>query len=561
MDKYEKRNLKTLFVWDESHYAQSKNQRPDKFLRKIGISADGDYNNLQENNNWFLSVSATPFSEYSDNYHYNQQKKIVYMHPGENYNSVKDMLTSGRIKSFENVEQGLRLALSTPHDTYKYGIIRISSKNEELILNIIKDFTSWQTVIYDSLSSGDIKKIGNDTWNGMENVPKKDTLILLRGKCRMGKNLEKRHVLFAMETAKNSNTDTVLQGLLGRSCGYSEGSKSIIVYIHNKIFRSGEIEKYINLTENQSVIPSKACNIIKVKTIKNKHPIVPFIIKNANADGESRRQLIKYICKKIDEPQFNFRNTDNRQFNEIRSKIRRYLDKDNSIEIIVHYVTKNLKDNENNLVRIAKWKKISKSLHHFMNSDDKQPMNLWFTGIDENKSNGEPLKEGRIINLFYYSESNEEYGIEAGSVFVYGVTEAPNEYYETNISIPKTTKREIFAHKLEDGTEIVSNGGYVIHLPFKTCNDANLMKKYLLKFAELSLQFPESRRITSQWDESSLEYKGITIGPVVKQALLPNGYIYKEIKSKYGFELKLNCEETINEMECSVLKRYASISW
>ena len=98
----------------------------------------------------------------------------------------------------------------------------------------------------------------------------------------MGKNLEKRHILFVMETSKNSHTDTVLQSLLGRVCGYSTGSDQIPVYLHKKIIKSGEIERYIIALEDIEqtgefkMLPRKAHNIVPCEVIKSKHPIIPF---------------------------------------------------------------------------------------------------------------------------------------------------------------------------------------------------------------------------------------------------------------------------------------------
>ena len=66
LGKYTNTHSKTLFIWEEAHHAQTKNQRPDKFLKKIGILANGDRNALSQNNNFVLSVSATPFSGFSD---------------------------------------------------------------------------------------------------------------------------------------------------------------------------------------------------------------------------------------------------------------------------------------------------------------------------------------------------------------------------------------------------------------------------------------------------------------------------------------------------------------
>ena len=268
----------TLFIWEESHYAQSKTQRPDKFLKKIGVSGDGNGEVLQSNRNLMMTISATPFSELSDNLRHNQGKHIVKMEPGEGYVSVKSIRDSGRLKTFKNYADGLRAALSLPKDGKKYGIARITTKNEETVRRIAEEY-GWQCVVFDSLAKGNEKDEGERVWNSMANAPAVNTIILIRGKCRMGKNLEKKHQSFVIETAKMSKTDTVLQSLLGRVCGYSEGSDKVMVYLSERIANSGEIDRYVEMWENPgvTVIPTNACNMTTKKVTLNV-PIPPIAI-------------------------------------------------------------------------------------------------------------------------------------------------------------------------------------------------------------------------------------------------------------------------------------------
>ena len=427
---------KTLFVWEEAHYAQTVNQCPDKFLDKVGISANGDKLVLQEKENYVLSVSATPFSEYSDYYYYGQCKKIIYMQPGVGYTSVKDILGSGRLKSFSNIENGLVTALSTPYDTPKFGIVRITNKNENAVKEIIRQFPSWKQVIYDSLGDSKTRDIGIETWKQMNNVPEQNTVILLRGKCRMGKNLDKKHIAFVMETVKNANTDTILQGLLGRVCGYSEGSDKIDVYLHNKIIKSNEIERYISLVNGESIIPSKATNIAKTTIYKTKYPIIPF--KVILSSDIQRKDIIETIYDKISKPDFDFEPTDENQFEEIKSKFQRFLTKDKDIEIIIHYVSKNIESGSNTE---QKWIDMSNTICKYESTNEICPKNLWHTGI---VTKGK--KEGRIINVFYYKEAFGN-AISANSAYIYGVTDTPNPHCQVMSSVIQTTKREVFCGK------------------------------------------------------------------------------------------------------------------
>jgi len=553
LNKIKKTYTKTLFIWEEAHHAQTIHQCPDKFLKKVGISADGDFDHLNEKGNFVVSISATPFSEISDIHYFEQQKKLVYMRPGVGYNSVKNILTSGRLKSFSSVESGLRTALATPHGSSKYAIVRISNKNEDTIKRVIGE-CGWNWVIFDSLSNGEAKDLGQKVWDGMKNAPERDIVILLRGKCRMGKNLEKEHVLFVMETAKSSNTDTVLQGLLGRVCGYSAGSDLVDVYLHQKIVKSGEIERYIDLTEGQHIIPAKACNIAKTSVIKTRHPIIPFMVSNVDSEGNSNKQIKSKIRKEIS-GNFDFGRTEPEQFYEIRDK---FLDtkaiSEKKIEIVIHDVT----GNEQN-----RFEPVSKAIHHFKTTDDSLPVSLWHTGVEKVKKDGTRFEEGRIINVFYYKNNDERYGILAGSAFIYGVTEKKNSIYVSKTNIPKTTGREVFAHNLEDGTEVVSNGSFVIQMPLDTSKNVSIMKQWISDFVELSLRFPDSRSVHSQWDNKDKMYKGIVMVQEVERALLPGGEIYQEIQSKFGFRIDLAKSDQPLDQKIVALGyvRYASINW
>jgi hypothetical protein len=556
LNKHKNTYSNTLFVWEEAHHAQTIHQCPDKFLHKVGISADGNSSCLASKGNYVVSISATPFSEISDLVHNEQDKMLVYMRPGVGYNSVKTIMESGRLKSFKNVDSGLRDALATPHDSPKYAIVRISNKNEETVKSIISQ-NNWKFVVYDSIASGADKDEGARVWNGMKNAPVENTVILLRGKCRMGKNLEKEHVLFVMETCKTSNTDTILQGLLGRICGYSIGSSSVDVYLHRKIVDSGELQRYVDLTEGDMIIPANACNLAKTTVIKTLHPIVPILVPNLSLKEFNRKKILKKVRESLVNPDFDFGHTDAEQFKEIASK----LDNQNGIEYEVHNVSENLGSGDK--AKEAKWRDVSKAFKHFRSTGENMPRTLWHTGIEKvSKKNGELLKEGRIINIFYYSKDNE-YGIPAGSAYIYGVTECKNSVYVAKTNVPKSTGREVFAHSLEDGSEVVANGGFVIHMPLSTSRDLQSMKSSIIRFVELSLEFSESRSVDSQWDNNDKMFKGILVNREVQRGLMPGGEIYEEVLSKFGFTITMSIStEPLPEKIAKLgFMRYASISW
>jgi hypothetical protein len=241
------------------------------------------------------------------------------------------------------------------------------------------------------------------------------------------------------------------------------------------------------------------------------------------------------------------------QFDEIKRKMSsEYAD---DIKIECHYVARNLKKKGSENAK-QKWKDISEKFHYFQTTDNPRSENLWHTGIAS-----EQYEEGHIINVFYYDTDVLEYGISAGTAFIYGVTEVSG--VECKIYIPKTTGNEVFRHKLEDDSEVISNGGLTVHLPINTSEDVSLMHTNILKLIEVSLLFPESRSIHSQWDENSKEYKGIIVNANVKQALHPGGIIYEDVLLKH--KMKLTLKKSLGRVPKKIVEsghlKYASISW
>lgn len=180
-------------------------------------------------------------------------------------------------------------------------------------------------------------------------------------------------------------------------------------------------------------------------------------------------------------------------------------------------------------------------------------------GIEQTTKENKKLHEGRIIHLYCYK--NKKNSIKAGSVLVYGVTECTNLEYEDVKAIPKTTKNEVFCHRLEDGTMIECNGGFVLHLPISTSGIVSLMKKYVLEFIELSKTYTTSRSITSQWCSEKKERTGILMNNDVYNSLIQGGEIYNAV-FELGYELRLTeASEDSTSKHLKKYKRYASISW
>jgi hypothetical protein len=308
----------TLFVFEESHFAQNIGMQVDKFLAKIGISATGE--GLEKSGNYVLSVSATPISELSVLAHDSQTKGLVYLKPGPNYFGLSAMRKNGNIVGYDVSDWKHRLDSSIQtvnredvFDGFKYALVRLTKKrsskksggngrrrqeekdddDEEEDTDAVEEAKAiarehnWGIRFHDSIphsqerkqiniqnpKTKDPKKMKKQNPLGLKDlndVPERHTLVFLKGKCRMGQVVPKQHISFVMETSQKPNTDVVLQSLLGRMCGY-DANRNVIIYLSNKILNSGEFEDYLRMVHNISakekntVLPSKARNIKPLK--------------------------------------------------------------------------------------------------------------------------------------------------------------------------------------------------------------------------------------------------------------------------------------------------------
>lgn len=247
-----------LIIHDESHYAQTKGHLPDKFLQQCGVTLNGDKTAMAQKNIYYLSVSATPISELSQNFHANQGKRIVMMKPGKGYIGVSHYRDRGLIHGFDEWETALAETLVEFALSPCYGIIRIQDAHSAEAKEMAKQY-GWDAIEYDGKSN-------DRSINEMlKKKPERPTLIFIKGLLRMGNRLLKKHIKFVMETSQGSKTDTLLQSLLGRICGYHD-NLNIRVYLDNRFLMSGELERYIKMVEDSSdeplTIPFKANNML-----------------------------------------------------------------------------------------------------------------------------------------------------------------------------------------------------------------------------------------------------------------------------------------------------------
>lgn len=529
--KYQGPSRNTLFIWEESHYAQNKNQMPSKMLKRVGISANGDAGQLSSKRNYVVSVSATGFSEFSDNHHLEQGKWLELLQPGNGYNSVEDMMSAGRIVPYNNVVDGIRSAMLLTTNTPKYGLIRATKTMECYIVPLLEE-CGWRVVFHDSLTES---TEGSIVWNNMHRPPTQNTAIILKGKCRMGQNVEKAHLLFCFETAQNSKTDTVLQSFVGRACGYSSGSSKVLVYIPSKIYNSGELEKYVELANGSMCIPSNARNIIQnnQKThADGLYPIIPIHISRFEISivGGDRNDYRADIISA-----FNSGSYTNFNSGEVLENISSLIETQGTVFKIT---------NTNTLT--ATRSKLKEK-------------------IEESIISGVAINPGSSFGVDINGTEVNVWKMPNGDVYIYCIVADSEKQVKTAETefIPKTTLKEVFCHKFEDGTEEDTNGGFSLNLTPETAFSVDRMEAELSELIALSLKsmlVSNSRSVNSVKD---CEYRGISLNAQVLTGLQIDGEIYSRLKTKFEINLKITkmSGRQSKAHKDAGLVRIAKISW
>ena len=83
---------------------------------------------------------------------------------------------------------------------------------------------------YISVFATKVGESASESLEFLKTKPQKQTVVHICGKARMGQVLDKTHIGMVYEQSENPNTDTILQGLLGRMCGYDK-PQDIEIYI------------------------------------------------------------------------------------------------------------------------------------------------------------------------------------------------------------------------------------------------------------------------------------------------------------------------------------------
>ena len=536
----------TLVIHDESHMAQSKNNIPFKrFYQKnhLDKALMGDFTELKKKNCYILGVSATPFSEIVANKKVQNEdwtleessfldgvellpKNFYFMMPGEGYIGVCELLNAGCIKfEAENIKTsdcshfaGI-IRKNSPRYHQKYVVVRTLCAEKDS--DMVRTIASSTGCEYVSVFGGE------GSLEFMKTQPLKTTLVHICGKFRMGQVVPKVYIAMVYEQSKHPNADTILQGLLGRMCGYRQNGAhtEVDIYVsqlaedlilkYSRAWREGQMDELSTVTKamNLGGVRRKNGGVIKEDGFGNKWIMtvpVKFEFKDLERDFGRKNKFreispIDIINLFEDKPELLSGNPD-------REEILRLLDSCAKIkpenQPAASYLHHNTTGNSRN------WEEDFKNLDHAIDSTKR--LNISHYTSRDIKNINQPEKV-RFSPISVYGSGKCD-----GHCYLMGyVRYNPDSHgliTEELASIDPKCNYVPGIIQMEDGTELDDvNGGQIIPFCIDTADDPESLEteleKAILRTIEGHATYIEgaTRAIHSLFDSESRLYEGIRL--------------------------------------------------
>lgn len=233
-----KKNL--LIIIDEVHIAAKYNQSVNKAFKSAGFY---DKEFLLENDIKIVEFTATPDGTIYDLMKFGENSHVIKLDAGEGYVGPFDLLNQNRIYQYKDL-----CGYNEIKDTIDYEMVEnnineikeVINKNfNEPLYHIIRTPNSTkQDIVIDNFKkfmSNDIKYIKIDSKNDnnindiLKTQPDEHTFIFIKEKFRCSITLYKKYVGIAYErhTFTPPDDQVIIQGILGRICGYDDNGISI----------------------------------------------------------------------------------------------------------------------------------------------------------------------------------------------------------------------------------------------------------------------------------------------------------------------------------------------
>ena len=267
---------RALFIIDESHMDQDKNQQLNILLSAYGLSLAGTVPLMREKNTFIVSVDATPYAEVAAILsHHSLPKHIHKMIPGEGYIGPIQLAKAERLHNAPDIADFNFTKIADIIRKYangKYAIFRTRGKKTKTLVALCKAF-GFDVRFYMMKKSNIVITDDEKTpfiRQSLQDKPLKTTVVIISGRLRAGKVVPKEHLGLMWESAPKSNTDVLIQGLWGRACGYYKSSLMPHIFLPLVyLVTSGEMDRYKDAhyptATTDSIIPIRASNVKRIK--------------------------------------------------------------------------------------------------------------------------------------------------------------------------------------------------------------------------------------------------------------------------------------------------------
>jgi len=289
-------SLKTLndmiIFLDEVHIAtELKNEIGKTFLNSGLLNID----NLIERNIKIIQISATPDIALSELYKWDETNyNVSIIKSPDNYIGIQKLLDNNQIFEYKsltdinNVKEIKQTIQIKYGNNFKYHLLRVHTNlgdsyiTMKNINNVFDDDDKFLVRNYFIDNEIDATEDLNDLY--LDNKPNKHTIIIIKEKIRCSYTINKTNIgiLYERKAETIQNETTIIQGFLGRACGYYDNSnRNIIIYTnldkvaayilkikmeHEKIlYKIKNNKKNINNKEINYNIKNYICNE-KIKT-------------------------------------------------------------------------------------------------------------------------------------------------------------------------------------------------------------------------------------------------------------------------------------------------------
>ena len=550
-----------LIIWDESHFATTQNQTLHQFFDEIGLMSaiQGDTTSLIEKNSYVLSITATRDAEQARAAGANDGQQVlgwemVVMKPGESYRGVVDFKHEGLItESFrineENKDRFIDL-IKKYKKQKKYMVLRCSAKYGA-ILEQIKVEQDIEIVNYNSDTKGiESQHVSISILN---KAPSKFTLFVVKGMLRMGKELPKNHICSVFESAEKSNNNTILQGLLGRACGYHK--QQIDIYLPKDFIAPGrgldEYEAIVNsdfkigLTGTQHTPRREALPKTSYGLCTN----TPHHIQKTETDytcSLTKKDGIDVVCDEL------LRCWEEGVIDKSRYTIEQQLE---IVDMLSNPDKENFKFHNTHTLQSKMFKPTKDSLYDLENAIDRQgvilrgswkPIIIW--NINGSCSGTRFKKDECIVTFTTKAKSTNYKPILGPDVCPTNGT----DIHHTTVD-PTNTEKNIDVP-----------GGQLHELKPETYHDVGLFKESLIEAIKASLN-PERKmtvgtQITSNYWKGGKSYKGISFsGECYSHELLK--IIIRTVEAECGVSIKITGARGRPTTDCENDIRISKFSW